>query len=50
MQYLYSSEFFDMVDNYIDKVKTPEVSTPPLSSNNVAGEESYHQALLLSIY
>ena len=33
MQYLYSSEFFDMVDNYIDKLKTPNVSTPPLSSN-----------------
>ena len=43
MQYLYSSEFFDMVDNYIDKVKTPKVSTPPLSSNNVAGVKKSYQ-------
>lgn len=43
MQYLYSSEFFDMIDNYIDKVKTPKVSTPPLSSNNVAGVKKSYQ-------
>jgi len=43
MQYLYSSEFFDMVDNYIDKVKTPKVSTPPLFSNNVAGVKKSYQ-------
>lgn len=43
MQYLYSSEFFDMIDNYIDKVKTPKISTPPLSSNNVAGVKKSYQ-------
>ena len=43
MHHLYSSEFFDMIDNYIDKVKTPKVSTPPLSSNNVAGVKKSYQ-------
>lgn len=44
MQYLYSSEFFDMIDNHIDKLKTPKVSTPPLSSNNVAGVKKSYQS------
>jgi hypothetical protein len=44
MQYLYSSEFFDMIDNHIDKVKTPKVNTPPLSSNNVAGVKKSYQS------
>lgn len=43
LQYLYSSEFFDMIDNYLDKVKTPRVSNPPLSSNNVAGVKKSYQ-------
>ena len=43
LQYLYSSEFFDMIDNYIDKIKTPRVSNPPLSSNNVAGVKKSYQ-------
>lgn len=44
MQYLYSSEFFDMIDNHIDKLKTPKVSSPPLSSNNVAGVKKSYQS------
>lgn len=44
MQYLYSSEFFDMIDNHIDKVKVPKVSSPPLSSNNVAGVKKSYQS------
>ena len=43
LQYLYSSEFFDMIDNYLDKIKIPRVSNPPLSSNNVAGVKKSYQ-------